>query len=90
MTDPFFEFEPGWLRREVASAQRLMTLWDLVSVLEAPDDAFFKCLDALKAAEAAMSIVEPRSNKAQYLDVLEQVREAIRGYPHPPTKEPTE
>jgi hypothetical protein len=34
--------------------------------------------EALDACEAAMSIVEPRSNKAQYLEVLEQARAALK------------
>jgi hypothetical protein len=34
--------------------------------------------EALDACEAAMSIVEPRSNKAQYLEVLAQARAALR------------
>jgi hypothetical protein len=33
--------------------------------------------DALDACEAAMSIVEPRSSKAQYLEVLGQARAAL-------------
>jgi hypothetical protein len=36
---------------------------------------------ALKTAEAAMSIVEPRSDKAQYLEAFEAVRAALQSSP---------
>ena len=34
--------------------------------------------EALQAAEAAMSIVEPRSDKRKYLECLEIVRAALK------------
>lgn len=45
----------------------------IVRAVNAHDDL----IAALDNAEAVMSIVEPRSDKAQYLDALEKIRAAL-------------
>jgi len=51
--------------------------------LAAKDAEIARLTDALDQAEAVISIVEPRSDKAEYLRVLGVVRAALKGSPAP-------
>jgi len=58
----------------IDAAEAIRRQAEVRNLIAAAPDLF----EALDACEAAMSIVEPRSNKAQYLEVLEQARAALK------------
>jgi len=63
---------------ETAPGHEAISMLSVVASLYEAKNATAGLFDALDACEAAMSIVEPRSNKAQYLEVLAQARAALR------------
>jgi hypothetical protein len=63
---------------ETAPEHEALSMLSVVASLYDARNAMAGLFEALDACEAAMSIVEPRSNKAQYLEVLAQARAALR------------
>jgi len=63
---------------ETAPEHKALSMLSVVASLYDARNATAGLFEALDACEAAMSIVEPRSNKAQYLEVLAQARAALK------------